>query len=71
MNAPTLAKQTRLPSPSLKQAFRRMRLVPSPSAPSVRAVPAAPPAAPVAHPFTHDEQPARCPACELRAYLDG
>jgi hypothetical protein len=69
MTASTLARQTRLhspgPSPSLRQAFRRLRLLPGPVAP------AAPPAAPVAHPFTHNEQQTRCPACELRAYLDG
>jgi hypothetical protein len=29
------------------------------------------PAAPIAHPFSHGEGRARCPACELREYLDG
>jgi hypothetical protein len=33
-------------------------------------VPASP-AAPIAHPFSHSEGRARCPACELREYLDG
>ena len=33
-------------------------------------VPAAP-APPIAHPFSHSEGRARCPACELREYLDG
>jgi hypothetical protein len=65
------AAPRRLPSPSLAQAFRRLRLVATPGSPAVAAVPSATPAVPVAHPFTHDEQPARCPACELRAYLDG
>ncbi len=61
MTTRTLAKTTRSPYPSLKQAFSRLRLVPTLSAS---------PAPPVAHPFTHDTPPARCPACELRAYLD-
>ena len=29
------------------------------------------PAPPIAHPFSHSEERARCPACELREYLDG
>jgi len=66
MTAPALTTSTRFASPSLRQAFSRLRLVPSLPRPA-----AAPPAAPVAHPFTHDSEPARCPACELRAYLDG
>jgi hypothetical protein len=28
------------------------------------------PAAPIAHPFSHDSDRARCPACELREYLE-
>jgi hypothetical protein len=34
------------------------------------AVVPAPPAQPIAHPFSHDEPRARCPACELREYLE-
>ncbi len=33
-------------------------------------VPASP-APPIAHPFSHSEGRARCPACELREYLEG
>ena len=32
---------------------------------------AASPAPPIAHPFSHSDGRARCPACELREYLDG
>jgi hypothetical protein len=71
MTASALSTQSRLPSPSLERAFRRLRLVLAPASPSVAGVPAASPAVPVAHPFSHDEPGARCPACELRAYLDG
>jgi hypothetical protein len=35
----------------------------------VAVVPASP-APPIAHPFTHDSDRARCPACELREYLE-
>jgi len=30
----------------------------------------APPARPIAHPFSHSESGTRCPACELREYLE-
>ena len=30
----------------------------------------APPARPIEHPFSHSEPQARCPACELREYLE-
>jgi hypothetical protein len=36
-----------------------------------RAVVPASPAPPIAHPFSHSEGRTRCPACELREYLDG
>jgi hypothetical protein len=42
-----------------------------------RALVKAPPARPIAHPFTHEEvrtpgtPVTRCPACELREYLEG
>jgi hypothetical protein len=31
----------------------------------------APPARPIAHPASHSDQRTRCPACELREYLEG
>jgi hypothetical protein len=31
----------------------------------------APPARPIAHPFSHEDGRTRCPACELREYLEG
>jgi hypothetical protein len=31
----------------------------------------APPARPIAHPVSHNDQRDRCPACELRQYLEG
>jgi hypothetical protein len=29
------------------------------------------PAPPIAHPFSHEDSRTRCPACELREYLEG
>jgi hypothetical protein len=41
-------------------------------APTRRPVVAVSPAPQVAHPFAHgDDDRTRCPACELRQYLDG
>jgi hypothetical protein len=31
----------------------------------------APPARPIAHPLSHTDNRTRCPACELRDYLEG
>jgi hypothetical protein len=31
----------------------------------------APPARPIAHPASHADKRTRCPACELREYLEG
>jgi hypothetical protein len=56
MTVQTLPKPNK--TPALRLASRRLALLP-PSA-----------GRPVAHPFTHDESRTRCPACELRAYLD-
>jgi hypothetical protein len=49
--------------PGEKRRFRRRSI--QPTAPPL-------PARPVAHPFAHAEPsvPARCPACELREYLE-
>ncbi|HEY7107375.1 MAG TPA: hypothetical protein VH986_13285 [Acidimicrobiia bacterium] len=68
MTAPAHALAPPPGSPGLRQAFRRLRLVPRPTEPPL---PEAIPAAPVAHPFDHEIPGARCPACELRAYLEG
>jgi hypothetical protein len=35
-----------------------------------RVVAPAPPARPIAHPVSHADQRTRCPACDLREYLE-
>ena len=60
-----------MPTMTTKPSTRRLserRTVRSPVN-RVAVVPATP-AAPVAHPFSHDPDRARCPACELREYLE-
>jgi hypothetical protein len=36
-----------------------------------QAIAPAPPSPGIAHPFSHSSDRARCPACELREYLEG
>ena len=60
-----------MPTMTTKPSTRRRserRTVRSP-VDRVAVVPATP-AAPIAHPFSHDSDRARCPACELREYLE-
>jgi hypothetical protein len=44
---------------TIRLAFTRLAVVP------------APPARPIAHPRSHTDTTTRCPACELRDYLEG
>jgi hypothetical protein len=50
---------TEKPRRSIRVALTRLALVP------------APPARPIAHPPSHADARTRCPACELRDYLEG
>ena len=54
--------------PSTRRSSER-RTVRSPA--NRLAIAPAPPAPAIAHPFSHSTDRARCPACELREYLEG
>ncbi|HXY94807.1 MAG TPA: hypothetical protein VEP49_20255 [Acidimicrobiia bacterium] len=53
--------------PTTTKAKPRLPRIPRPVR---RTLAPAPPARPIAHPFTHADNGTRCPACELREYLE-